>query len=1363
MKKIIRRFLCAAIAVLSLFIIAVPSSVVVAEDIDLFTGTTSTPQNPNVLIIVDSSASWNSNAQHWPGGKKQGESELKALSKVIGLLGSNVNVGLMMLASGTGSSPIPGVGNNREGGYIRYAVRPMNTDNKKAFQQMMGVNPDGTVHPACAGLGPSDTPPTVYIPVATTAPWGQAQTPGGAGVPLSRGCIYQFFNKTAEQVGTNADWSGALFDAFKYFGGGTDNTIHNPLGLGPDRYSGNPDPKCDPAAYVNGASDSLKQVHKPPIDAANNCAKNYIIFIGNGFPNQDAPASLLTAVGGDTTILPVRQFVTTDTNSETTLGTNTVCESNAACVTRAGTIAPGEYDSYTCTGGTQSSVATQTNNSCVSVATCQTQAQTTFPSPTYNAWACTGGSNGSTVNLGADNICETNAQCVTRASGVTAGLSPYTCTGGSATIGSTITLVASTGSVCETPAACATRIGALPGNAGYTVTCSGGTNNPPACTGSNRINQVATATTCKAGSLYGQTMQGTSGSCAAPNLVGQLMTATPTAPVCNGANFVNQTMKGFKLVKTVTPSVGDAPPGNKNRYADEWTKFMFGNDVNAAAGKQSIKTYTIDVFKDAQDADATALLYNMAAYGGGSYYTANSESGIEDVIAKILVDIQAENSVFAAAALPVSATNRAQNENQVFFGMFRPDESGLPRWHGNLKRYQIVLDSASNTILGDKNRNNALSSSGFFGPCAESFWTTDSGSYWAFSAAAAGQCTTIAGSANSDLPDGGLVEKGGAAEVLRKGNNPPTTDTTPTYDVNRNMYTCASSASCPAAVTSGLVTFDTTNVSTAALGAVDATERDRIVNYTLGQDVGQNGALVGEKVDQVRTKTRPSIHGDVVHSRPLPVNYAGSGSYQSNGVVVYYGANDGTLHAVQTSNGKELWSFVAPEHHAKLKRLTLNSPVIEYPNLPVITPAPTKKDYFFDGTMGLYQNADNSKVGLYASMRRGGRMLYGFDITNPNAPVLKWRFGCPNLDNDTGCTAGASGIGQTWSAPNVAFLKGYSTTEPVLIVGGGYDKCWDQDVAVPSSPNCNGSKGNKIYVINAITGALVKTFDTDRSVPADVALVERNGDGSVDHAYVGDLGGNLYRVDFVDPAAPATLLASTGWQIKKIAEVTSGAGRRFIFAPAVLPFQGRVFVTLGSGDRERPLISNYPYTTGGTGVTNRFYALMDTFPTSGGAIDLDGSDLGDVTSTPLTASQCLSPTSTVKGWRTDMVGGRGEQVVTSSLITEGSVFFNTNRPIPDAPGICDANLGEARGYKVDLFCGKRTTVKYDGGGLPISPVQGTTVACDSAGGNCRTVTFCIGCATDENKVSQSQFSPGKVVPVISARRTRLFWHSHTNR
>ena len=97
-----------------------------ADDIDLYTGGASvTGSNPNVLIVLDNSTNWASAAQHWDSGK-QGEAELEAMSEVIGTLGDTVNVGLMMAAGGNG-------------GYVRFAVRTMDTTNKSAFQNMLNT------------------------------------------------------------------------------------------------------------------------------------------------------------------------------------------------------------------------------------------------------------------------------------------------------------------------------------------------------------------------------------------------------------------------------------------------------------------------------------------------------------------------------------------------------------------------------------------------------------------------------------------------------------------------------------------------------------------------------------------------------------------------------------------------------------------------------------------------------------------------------------------------------------------------------------------------------------------------------------------------------------------------------------------------------------------------------------------------------------------------------------------------------------------------------------------------------------------------------------------------------------------------
>jgi Tfp pilus tip-associated adhesin PilY1 len=522
------------------------------------------------------------------------------------------------------------------------------------------------------------------------------------------------------------------------------------------------------------------------------------------------------------------------------------------------------------------------------------------------------------------------------------------------------------------------------------------------------------------------------------------------------------------------------------------------------------------------------------------------------------------------------------------------------------------------------------------------------------------------------------------------------------------------------------------------------------------------------------------VHSDVVHSRPLPINYGGT-----IGTIVYYGANDGTLRAVEvcggsnvkdvngncaTPSGKEKWAFVAREHYSKLQRQMDQSPLVKYPNLPAgTTPTPLAKDYFFDGSIGAFQNLDNTKVWIYPSMRRGGRMIYGLNVTDPANPTFKWKLGCPNPADDVGCaladgTAGMTGIGQTWSLPSVAFIKGYSATAPAVIFGGGYDACEDADSTAPA---CSTPKGNAVHVVDANNGALIKTFTTPtRSVVADVALIDVDGDSNVDYAFVVDTGGNIYRIDFVDSTLAAR--ASTAWTMQRVA-YTTGAYRKFLFAPALLYNSGKVYVAVGSGDREHPLISNYPYTTP---VVNRFYVYRDDLGTSA-ATNLDDTSvmMDKTTDAGCSDPDVLLPTSTKRGWFMNLTGGTtapaaalpGEQVVTSAVIGGGLVTFSTNRPIPSSASSCSTVLGEARGYFVSLFsgsgsiavagsCGGQRSGVFAGGGLPPSPVVGTI----PIGGVVRTVI--IG-AIQRGGAGSSPIGAQQLSPPITQQRRRVYWYS----
>lgn len=764
---------------------------------------------------------------------------------------------------------------------------------------------------------------------------------------------------------------------------------------------------------------------------------------------------------------------------------------------------------------------------------------------------------------------------------------------------------------------------------------------------------------------------------------------------------------------------------------DDWTKFLYNYGVPVQALNENgesvtqrvpVVTYAIDVFNAQQNADHTGLMLSASkGVGGGNYFAARSQEELSKALNSALSDILSLSSTFAAVSLPLSATNRAQQENQVFIGMFRPDQQTKPRWFGNLKRYQVGL-SGGTPVLTDSIGQQAVNPlTGFFAECARSYWSTDSGNYWeglGISPAPLSQCKSNPFNVWSDLPDGPFVEKGGAAQVARNSNI-----------TNRSILTVSGS---------GLAEM---TANTFRDSDVDSTvTKDTLFNYLKGGIAG-----VGETKPDT-SNGRPSIHGDVIHSRPQPINYGGT-----TGTVIYYGGNDGLFRAVSAADGTEKWTFLAPEHYSRIKRLYANSPLVIFPNQTIGTTPVAPKDYFFDGTAGqIVQYNSNNQVDLayiYPTMRRGGRMIYAFDVTSPSKPKLLWRRGCPDLTSNTGCDTDFGEMGQTWSTPHGAKLGGY-TTNSVVIFGAGYDSCLDPDQI---SFNCSSAKGKGVYVLDAVTGDKLNFFATDAPVVADVNLLDLNFDGDADFAYVADAAGNLYRINFVSPGTLAPL-AKTAWTMTKIA-FTHDAGRRFLNEPSVAAYKDSVYVALGSGNRERPLISNYPYVQD---VDDRFYVFLDT-PGSANAnnslmaVDLDGSLMNDATPAPACTAPGVFPgVGDKRGWYMSLPG-RGEQIVNPAIIGGGEVLFNSYQPGGAKVGMC-TRPGIATGYQMSLFngssCDRDRSVVITGGGMPIAPTLSTVVADD------KVITICIGCAG---------MPPIQIKPTTDETRKRVYWNTDVDR
>ncbi|MBK7989952.1 MAG: hypothetical protein IPK05_07670 [Comamonadaceae bacterium] len=132
----------------------------------------------------------------------------------------------------------------------------------------------------------------------------------------------------------------------------------------------------------------------------------------------------------------------------------------------------------------------------------------------------------------------------------------------------------------------------------------------------------------------------------------------------------------------------------------------------------------------------------------------------------------------------------------------------------------------------------------------------------------------------SNYPDGNIVEKGAQAFVLRQ--------LTP---ANRNVKTCSTTfGSCTTL----------TNFSTANSNVTAALPND-VINWARGSNVD-------DELDKGTGVMRPSIHGDVLHSRHADQLRHGRIAEHRG----FYGGNDGMLRASMETEPARLWWAPTP-------------------------------------------------------------------------------------------------------------------------------------------------------------------------------------------------------------------------------------------------------------------------------------------------------------------------------------------------------------------------------------------------------------------------------------------------------------------
>ncbi len=693
----------------------------------------------------------------------------------------------------------------------------------------------------------------------------------------------------------------------------------------------------------------------------------------------------------------------------------------------------------------------------------------------------------------------------------------------------------------------------------------------------------------------------------------------------------------------------------------ELARYMYENDLDDQwqNGDQRVVTYTIGFLTD------QVLLSEAAEKGGGTYYTAEDAHTLADAFQATLTEILSSNTTFAAPAVAVDAFNRTRSLSDMFIAMFRPEIR--PRWRGNLKKLEINDDGE---VL-DANGVRAIDPvSGRIKDTATTFWTTGG-------------------------IDGMEVDEGGAGQRLTARN-------ASTRVIKTNTGT-----------NSALENFDTsnTNLTPAMLSALDTEQRDRYINWSRGVDV------LDEDEDGDTTDTRPWIMGDVMHSRPLAINYGNPGDASDPDVRIVFGTNAGFLHMVDSTDGEESWAFFPKELGPIPKILMANSSENDHPYGVDGSPEVFLRDVNKDGNI-VRTDADGDLAYLFFGLRRGGQSYYALDITDPDSPSSLWHVDWQTLPE----------LGQSWSTPKATFVPGHDN--PVVIFGAGYDVNKDSE-GVGSADTA----GRGIYIVDAVDGSLVwgitpaESSDTNLqetglvdSVPAEVSVIDSNGDRLTDRIYFPDTGGNIWRADLVGTDR-------TQWTVYKLAALgdnTETDDRRFMdhIDVAITRYGDLAYdaLMIGSGNRAHPLERD---------VVDRFYMIRDFETLSARHVPNDGSPATDACANEAVnpdglpcaeappviveanlfnatsnliqdgndeeraAAQAALASSATKGWYITLEA-TGEKSLSRAITLQGIVFFTTYVPPdpldPDVEHICRPSEGSGFLYAVDLH---DASARYD--------------------------------------------------------------------
>jgi type IV pilus assembly protein PilY1 len=511
-------------------------------------------------------------------------------------------------------------------------------------------------------------------------------------------------------------------------------------------------------------------------------------------------------------------------------------------------------------------------------------------------------------------------------------------------------------------------------------------------------------------------------------------------------------------------------------------------------------------------------------------------------------------------------------------------------------------------------------------------------------------------------------------------------------------------------------------------------------------------------------RERSSALSDIVHSSPFFVgapatpypddieatrysSFAATNSARTG--MAYVGSNGGTLHAFN-ENGQEIFSYVP-----NLLFSTQGGSGLHYLSDPAYT-----HRYHVDLSpivQDAYVNAAWRSI-LVGGLRGGGKGLFAMDVTDPAAlnfdasPKVMWEF----THADLGYTFSDIRIGKMnngkWAA---IFGNGYNNDPS----GDGRAKLFVLYL--------DGSNLGSPVIIDTGAGSMVNNDCGDASSDCNgmstPAIVDLNGDGTIDRIYSGDLHGNMWAFDVTSSnSASWNSVYGSNPLFKACTGATCSAAARqpITVKPSIarhatetsISTKPNLMVFFGTGQ----------YIVAGDNSSSQQQTFYGVWDSGNGNLRRDSLVAQSITTTAdptlgnvRTISDAAVNYNSKKGWLIELPVTK-ERSVTNPLALGSILFFNTMIP---STNICDAG-GTGWLMAVDQL----------NGGMPsFAPVDvngdGVFDALDELNGTIVVGTESTGIPTESRFISNKRITADSagnvgidnVQPALPKQPARMSW------